>query len=89
MLGFLKHDTPPTHRYWDLDVLRGIAVIAMIVFHFTFDLSYFGLISPETIYKPGWVAFQHVIAGTFIFVSGVGFDPVSYTHLTLPTIYSV
>ena len=74
MLGFLTHNTPPNVRYWDLDVLRGIAVLAMIVFHFTFDLSYFGLIPPETIYKPGWVAFQQMIAGTFIFVAGVGFD---------------
>ena len=74
MLGFLKHNTPPNDRYWDLDVLRGIAVLAMIVFHSTFDLSYFGLISPETIYKPGWVAFQQMTAGTFIFVAGVGVD---------------
>ena len=74
MLGFLKHNTPSDDRYWDLDVLRGIAVIAMVVFHLTFDLSYFGLISPDTIYKLGWVAFQQMIAGTFIFVAGVGFD---------------
>ena len=74
MLDFLKHNTPPNDRYWDLDLLRGIAVLAMIVFHLTFDLGYFGLISSDTIYEPGWVAFQHMIAGTFIFVAGVGFD---------------
>ena len=74
MLGFLKHSTPPNDRYWDLDVLRGIAVLAMVVFHLVFDLGYFGLISSDTIYKPAWVAFQQMIAGTFIFVAGVGFD---------------
>ena len=74
MLGFLKYNKPTSDRYWDLDVLRGIAVLAMIVFHLTFDLSYFELISHDTIYKPGWVAFQQMTAGTFIFVAGVGFD---------------
>ena len=74
MLGFLKHETSPNDRYWDLDVLRGIAILGMIVFHFTFDLSYFGVISADTIYKPGWVLFQQIIAGTFIFIAGVGFD---------------
>ena len=74
MLGFLKHKTAPNDRHWDLDVLRGLAILAMIVFHFTFDLCYFGLISPNTIYKPGWVLFQQIIAGTFIFVAGVAYD---------------
>ncbi len=74
MHDFLKHTTAPNDRHWDLDVLRGLAIVAMIVFHFTFDLSYFGLIPVDTIYKPGWVLFQHITAGTFIFVAGVGYD---------------
>ena len=74
MLGIMNHNTPPDDRYWDLDALRGIAVISMVVFHLTFDLGYFGLISPDTVYKPGWVVFQQMIAGTFIFVAGAGFD---------------
>ena len=74
MLGNMKHNTPLDDRYWDLDALRGIAVLSMVVFHLTFDLSYFGLISPDTIYKPGWVVFQQMIAGTFIFVAGAGFN---------------
>ena len=28
-------------RFWEIDFFRGIAVIAMIVFHFLFDLNYF------------------------------------------------
>ena len=33
---------------------------------------------------------QGVKAGSHVYVSGTtGIDPVSYTHLTLPTIYSV
>lgn len=29
-------------RFWEIDFLRGIAVILMIVYHFLFDVSYFG-----------------------------------------------
>ena len=58
-------------RYVQLDFLRGVAIIAMIIFHFTFDLSYFGFIASDTMYRPNWVLFQKFIAGTFIFVSGI------------------
>ena len=74
MTSFLKHNTAQNDRYWDLDALRGLAILAMIIFHLIFDLSYFGLISADTIYKPGWVFFQQIIAGIFLFVAGVGFD---------------
>nr|HIK01074.1 DUF1624 domain-containing protein [Candidatus Undinarchaeales archaeon ERR594346 U_76725] len=29
-------------RLWEIDALRGIAISAMIIFHFLFDLNYFG-----------------------------------------------
>lgn len=61
-------------RHIELDLFRGCAIIAMIVFHFTFDLSYFGYIASDTIYRPNWIMFQKVIAGSFIFVAGVSFN---------------
>ena len=57
-------------RMWIIDMFRGLALIAMIIFHFTFDLSYFGFISAGTVYQPNWVIFQLLIAGSFIFASG-------------------
>jgi len=30
-----------TERYWEIDFLRGLAVIAMVFFHFLFDLNFF------------------------------------------------
>lgn len=74
MFKIIKSKAHQTSRFGDLDLLRGIAILAMIVFHFTFDLAYFGLIAADTIYRPGWILFQQTIAGTFIFVAGVGFD---------------
>ena len=37
-------------RFWEVDLLRGLAVILMILFHAVFDLNYFGIrsISPTT-----------------------------------------
>ncbi|MDG1936034.1 MAG: heparan-alpha-glucosaminide N-acetyltransferase domain-containing protein, partial [Paracoccaceae bacterium] len=60
-----------TIRCVELDVLRGIAIIAMIIFHFTFDLGYFGVIASDTIYRPNWILFQKFIAGSFIFIAGI------------------
>jgi uncharacterized membrane protein len=30
-------------RFWEVDLLRGVAIILMITYHFIFDLAYFGL----------------------------------------------
>ena len=60
-----------TNRFVQIDVFRGVAIIAMIFFHFTFDLSYFGIIPSDTIHRPNWVLFQKLIAGSFIFLAGI------------------
>ena len=64
----------PKPRLWELDVLRGLAVVGMMVFHFTFDLTYFGFVGADTIYNAGWLGFQQIIAGSFVFIAGLSFD---------------
>ena len=54
-----------------VDVARGIAVLAMIVYHSGWDLSYFRLISVDVTSDFGWRTFSHLIAGSFLFLSGV------------------
>ena len=54
-------------RYYELDVLRGIAVLLMVVYHFCFDLEYFGVYLP-----PSWFRLQQFYGFLFtILVIGV------------------
>jgi len=31
-------------RFWEVDLLRGVAILLMVFYHFAFDLNYFGLV---------------------------------------------
>ena len=55
-----------------LDVARGAALLAMAIYHFTFDLAMFGLIDPATPVTTPWREFARAIAGTFLALVGVG-----------------
>lgn len=56
-------------RFLFLDQLRGLAVIWMIIFHFTYDLKTLGFIQLNM--SDGfWYAFPRVIAFTFLFCVG-------------------
>lgn len=54
-----------------LDSARSLALTAMIVFHFARDLELFDMLPPGTTATGGWAVFARVIAGFFIFLSGV------------------
>ena len=60
-----------SQRLWELDVLRGIAIFLMVVFHFVFDLRvFFGF--EEINYLEGfWYYEGRVAAITFIVLVGV------------------
>lgn len=61
----------PTPRILALDLARTLAVIGMVVFHFTFDLQMFGHVAPGTVQQPFWYYFARLVAGSFLFLSGV------------------
>jgi uncharacterized membrane protein len=58
------------NRLWEIDALRGVAVVAMIFFHFMWDLWFLGLTS-EDIPGAGWQAFARGIGATFTFLLGL------------------
>jgi uncharacterized membrane protein len=54
-----------------VDIFRGGALWAMVIFHLTWDLANFGWIDAETPYAPGFRWFGHAIAVSFLFLVGL------------------
>ncbi len=65
-------------RFWEVDLLRGLAIILMIAYHFIFDLSFFGIYSLDISSGFLWY-FPRVIAAIFIFLVGISLY-LSYTR---------
>jgi len=60
-----------TSRIDALDMLRGVALLGMGVFHLAFDLSVFGLIETAVAASPAWMTLARLVAGAFLALSGV------------------
>ena len=65
--------TSTHNRFWEIDVLRTIAIVMMITFHVLYLLNYFNI---QNTGVPGvqygfWWWFPRVTGGTFIFTAGV------------------
>lgn len=58
-------------RWGALDVARGLAVLAMVAFHLTWDLGHFGYIAASIPWSAPVKAFGHAIAFSFLFIAGV------------------
>jgi uncharacterized membrane protein len=69
--GAMTHAPPSTTRLIVLDLARSLAIVCMVAFHFTFDLALFGVIPSDTMSQPFWYYFARMIAGSFLFLSGV------------------
>ncbi len=54
-----------------LDLARGIAVLAMILYHFSWDLSFHGLIETDVSQAPEWRWFARGIAASFLYLGGI------------------
>lgn len=58
-------------RFAAIDALRGLAIAMMFVFHFSFDLVYFGYSQQDFYRDPFWLNFRTVIVSTFLSVMGI------------------
>lgn len=63
--------THETRRLVALDLARTLALVGMVIFHFTFDLALFGHIPADTLSQPFWHYFPRMVAGSFLFLSGI------------------
>lgn len=81
-----KHSS---NRLIEIDIIRGIAIILMIVFHFFFDMHYLNLYSLPLINTPIWEFIRDVVAGIFILLVGISlylsFLRVTHKNLTYIT----
>jgi len=59
-----------TKRFWEVDFLRGLAVVMMIIYHLLFNLVFFGEYQYD-LFSGFWFYFQQVTASLFIFLAGV------------------
>lgn len=63
--------TVTTSRYQIIDVLRGIAILMMFSFHFSFDLNYYGFIQQDFYHSLFWTHYRIVIVSTFLALVGI------------------
>lgn len=56
-------------RFWEIDFLRGVAILMMVTFHFLFDLSFAGY--NINVSSGFWLYFARTTATLFIFLVGV------------------
>ncbi len=54
-----------------VDLARGLALAAMVVFHSAWDLSFLGFVQTDISADPGWRLFSHLIAGSFLLLAGL------------------
>lgn len=69
---------PQTSRLWEVDALRGVAIIEMVIFHFTWDINFFGIVQLNLFNGP-WQWFARNIATLFIFTMGLSLT-LSYSR---------
>lgn len=54
-----------------IDIARGFALVAMAIYHFTWDLEFFGYVDPGTTAYGNWKIFARCIATSFLFLVGI------------------
>jgi uncharacterized membrane protein len=62
----------PATRFESIDVLRGIAVVWMTLFHLAFDLQQFGYFTADFYRDPFWTLQRTLIVSMFLLCSGIG-----------------
>ncbi len=59
-------------RFDAVDALRGLAMLWMTAFHFSFDLTQFGYIQQNFYQDPFWTWQRTLIVSLFLFCAGIG-----------------
>lgn len=63
--------SPASPRVALVDALRGFAVAQMVVYHFIYDLNYFGFVRVRMLIDQPWVGWRTAIVTQFLLLVGV------------------
>jgi len=69
-------------RIGAIDALRGSALLPMFVYHFAFDLRFYGVTNADFERDIFWLAFRALIVGTFMTLVGVSLALAERAHAT-------
>lgn len=64
-------ESPRPSRIGIIDAARGVALLAMASYHFTWDMEFFGYLEPGTATQGALKLYARAIAGSFLFLVGV------------------
>lgn len=71
MGGAAADSTLAPTRIAGLDALRGLAIVAMIIYHFCFDLRHFGITRSDFEHDLRWLAARTLILSSFLLIAGI------------------
>jgi uncharacterized membrane protein len=71
MAADLSMDKKPTKRLWEVDALRGVAIIMMVLVHLRYDLVYYGGHRAPVLVAGFWPNFARATASIFMFLVGL------------------
>lgn len=66
-------------RFWEIDLIRGVAIILMIVFHVCYDLTYFDIYH-FPLKSTGFILLMRIIGVLFLLLVGVSLT-LSYSRV--------
>jgi len=64
---------------WQIDALRGVAILMMIIFHTLYDITYLGNYT-FTVHSGFWWYFARVTASFFLIIAGISLT-LSYNRI--------
>lgn len=67
-------------RYQIIDVLRGSAIALMFIYHFCYDIHYFGHVTIQFNTDPFWISFRTLIVSLFLSVVGISLQVAHARH---------
>jgi uncharacterized membrane protein len=80
-------EAPRSPRIGLLDTVRGVALVAMATYHFSWDLEFMGYLTPGTA-ETGWLKlYARAIATTFLFIAGLSMALSSRPDIRWPSFW--